>query len=163
MKRFISFIIASIMLFSILPLNGLAAEIEHVEKGDSVICTNLVLFDDYYILTTDASIQTTVQDDATPYAPVQRFTTKSYSHRIYDLNGAFIATFTTTVKGYYFYPSQEAEIVSVTGAYSNQAISGLSYRVEYNGNTATVNITLNGATIGSLGYKISTDGVISQL
>lgn len=165
MKKFLSITLA-LALVLVMGIPTYAAEesddnvqeaVESVQ-GDSVT-TNIIIWDDGNYICSTREIETVVEasEEITPYATS---VSKSYEHTITDRNGAFIATFTTTVKG--SYTSSSAKITSVTGSYSDAVISGLSYSVSYSGNTATVSITLNGATIGSLGYKISTSGVISQ-
>lgn len=134
-----------------------AVEAVNVVQGDAV-STDITIWDNGNYVCVTKKIETTeVSEGITPYATT---VSTSYEHTITDRNGAFVATFTTVVKG--TYSSSSARITSVTGKYSDAVISGLGYSTTYSGSTATVYITLNGATIGSLGYKISTSGVISQ-
>lgn len=166
MKKFYVRFFSLVAVLLLVASNGVvafAAENEdniEVVQGDSVI-TDVVIWDNgNYICTTKELETEEIECASEGIVPYATTVSKSYEHTITDRNGAFVATFTTVVKG--TYSSSSAKITSVTGTYSDAVISGLSYSTSYSGNTATVYITLNGATIGSLGYKISTSGVISQ-
>lgn len=162
MKRLFSFIFVICILLSSASIVS-AAENDYYVKGDIIVLNNLVLFDDYLIITTNDSDQSTTQNSVSPYAEVERFTQKTFNNIISDRNGAFIANFDVTVKGHYFYPSQEAEITLVIGFFSNQEVSGLTHTVFYNGDTATIYIKLNGVAIGTLSYRISPEGTIYRI
>lgn len=70
---------------------------------------------------------------------------------------------TLTITGEYSQMENTAVISSVTASYSEAQVSGLSYSVSYNGNTATIYILVNGASIGSLTYQLATNGSLQQI
>lgn len=130
-----------------------------IVKGSDIALDTVVIMDNFVCIT----VESEESEDASPYAYTEKETTKSFVHTITDRNGNFIATFTTIVSGIYSYADNYATITSVTGSFSNAVITGLSYTVSYSGSTATVYITLNGATIGSLSYKLYTNGSLLEV
>lgn len=134
---------------------------EPIVRGNPVRCENLTLLDggNYYCILLD-----TIQENENGVLSYpERETTKTFLHAIVDRDGDFVANLTVTVKGIYSQADNYAEITSVSGAYSDQQISGLPYSVSYNGNTAQLNVLLNGLKIGSVSYKLYTNGSLQQI
>lgn len=162
MKKVLSLLLIIVLLFAFCA-SASALELPNqdtVIQGRTLCADSVSLWDNgnYVCITLDhyAKYQSIV-----PCGPVQKHIFGYFTHQISDRNGRFVANFSTTVTGEV--TSVDATIVGVTGSFSNQALSGLSYSSTCSGNRATVYIKLNGATIGSLGYKISLDGTISEV
>lgn len=135
-------------------------------QGKTVFCENLVLLDDgnYYCILVE-----TVEDKSTiePLSYPERQKTKTFVHNLVDRNGLFVATITVTVSGVYSEVEKSAVINSVVASFSNEQTpglsAGLSYSVSYNGSTAQLNILRYGQRIGSLSYKLYTNGSLQQI
>lgn len=168
MKKFFLLLLSLITVVSLVSMNSVTAyaaeniaESNAIEivKGSDVIVDTVVLMGDYVCTTTDSEESSVIS----PYAYTEKEKTKSFVHNITDRNGALVAKFTTTVYGVYSYADDYATIISVSGSFSDAALSGLGYTVSYNGDTATVYITKNGLAIGSITYKLYTNGSLFEI
>lgn len=131
-------------------------EVEYeFEDGGVVVCDALILLDEDYYCVLQGSDE---DEEVSAYSYTEKEKTKTFYSTVRDRNGKFIADLTTVVTGVYSYADNYATINSITATYSNAVISGLSYTTAYNGSTATLYITLNGAVIGSITYKLYTNG-----
>lgn len=165
MKKILYYLLAVSLILS-MSITASASEafvnVEVPVQGTPVYCENLVLLDDgnYYCVLVE-----TVEDESAiePFSYPERQKTKTFIHSVNDRNGTFLATLTVTVSGVYSEVEQSAVITSVVASYSNAQISGLSYSVSYNGNTAKLNILLNGLGIGSVSYKLYTNGSLQTI
>lgn len=154
-KRLILLGLAVIVLLgNCLPV--FAAEDNTATQGEPVCCEGLTMLDNgnYYCILLDAV------EEAAVFSYPERQVTTTFTHDIVDRNGEFIAMMTTTVTGEYSEVEHTAVISSITAYYSNAQVSGLSYSVSYSGDTATIDILLNGLSIGSSTYKLTTNGSI---
>lgn len=166
MKKIFSFLFSFVFVLILLvgtSIPASAAETAFSRKKNEVIQGNTIHAEavDIWDGGNYVCITEKIETAEAPNGTVQPHIIESFKHTIWNSNGDFVAYFTSTVTG--VTTGVEATILSVTGSFSNAAVSGLSYSASCNGNRATVNILLNGAKIGSLGYKISLDGTISQV
>lgn len=125
--------------------------------GTDIICENIALWDNgnYICITTKTT------NDVLPYAPVQPQVIENFVHTITYSGGQHLATFETLVTGQV--TDVSATILAVNGHFSNTSYTDLSYSTSISGNKATVYIKKSGVTIGTITYKITLDGTISQI
>lgn len=140
-------------------LTAFASEDSAAVQGEPVYCENLTILDggNYYCVLVDT------MEGAEVFSYPERQVTKTFVHNILDRSGEFVAKMTLTITGEYSQMENTAVISSVTASYSEAQVSGLSYSVSYNGNTATIYILVNGASIGSLTYQLATNGSLQQI
>ena len=169
MKRFLTLFFAIVLAVSFGANNALKSyaseptvdtKVMDAVQGNPVICDSVLLLDNGYVCLTISSDES---DDSTPFGYTEREKSKSFTHQILDKDGVVLANFSTVVYGVYSYADNYARITSVSGNYSNAIITGLSYSVSYNGDTATVSIKLNGVTIGHIYYRLYTNGSLVEV
>lgn len=162
--KFLSFSLALFVFFSSSSavfaaenstINETASTQHKFECGNVVVCDSLILLDEGYYCILEGSDEC---EEISTYSYTEKVKTGTFYSTVSDRNGNFIADLTTVVTGVYSYADNYATINSISATYSNAVISGLSYTTAYNGNTATLYITLNGAIIGSMTYKLYTNG-----
>ena len=89
--------------------------------------------------------------------------TKVFSHAILDRNGNRMATLHTTVIGVYSEADNTASILSIDGYFSGEYADYSTCSTSINGNTGSISIFFNGVSSGTLTYRISTNGNISNI
>lgn len=171
MKKLVCLILPLMMIFFTSPICVSAvpvdaeiteeAEIEYLE-GKDIICSNIEILDNGFVaVLTSVSESETVLDMERSYPEKEK--TAVFSHTILDRNGEELGTFTATVKGIYSEADREAYLTSMTGTFSGTYASRLSYTSSINGQTGSVNIYFNGIKVGTLSYKIYTNGNIQNI
>lgn len=88
---------------------------------------------------------------------------KTFSHKVYDRNGALMATCYSTVTGTYSQADHLSQIDSITVTFNGDFASSFSYDTSTSGNLGYLNIYFNNIYLNKFNSKIATNGYISNI
>lgn len=88
----------------------------------------------------------------------EKFTTASYTHNVYDRNNKLIATFVTSLEGWYDRYTSWSEISYIGAYFTYSATSSLSLSNSRSGSNASTSLYLAGMLADTQYYSLSTTG-----
>lgn len=136
-------------------------EVEY-EKGEDLICWNLLLLDDGMVAFTQEISETDAVLDGSKGYP-EREKTKVFSHTIYDYNGNVMAVVYSTVTGIYTTVGHEAYLTSISGNPTGLFAHAITCSSSISGDTGSLNLYWYGVFLASFTYKIYANGSIRQI
>lgn len=176
-KIFLAFFL--ITFISVSPMNVFASEEEPVQNDDRYIGNaSISYFEDtgFIIVTMESDRNGNVigtmpeikeikqNGDAEICGEVAKTITRSFYSNVYYAGGELAGKITTTITGSYSQVKNWDQIEGVRAeAESVSPLLPLNTECSKSGDTATVRIKTNGTTIGSLKYRIYTNGPISPI
>ena len=160
MKKALSLLLSMAFLFALCAIASALETQEAVTQGRTVCADALVLWDNGNYACTTLAWSAAYQPDA-PCGAARKNVSAYFNHAITNGSSEFDADFSVTITGEV--SDNDAAITGLTVSLGNPSSGSISYHSLYSGSSATVYIKLNGAAIGSLGYKISLDGPISEV
>lgn len=93
----------------------------------------------------------------------EKQTSATFTHKVYDRNNILMATIKSTVAGTYSFADRTSQITDISASISGDFAHDFSTSSSLNGNQGTLYVYFNGLGAGSFTYKITTNGVISNI
>ena len=179
MKKITRSIFASTLLFSIVmcaTFSSASASSTESNTPDTIYGSDVILdlsLDEFSTVKrgSDVCLDITLEglqkdEEIIPFGNVDQTTTTSFSFDLLDRNGEYVTSTVVTVTGVFSQIEHAAAISKVTATFSGGKADRISYKPDIDGDTVTVTFYYTaGVTfpIGSTGFKISTNGNITQI
>lgn len=146
--------LAVLVLFALL-LNGCASEApgETTARTEGPGATEIGT-SSYSCVTGESETQQTITDSGTVWV-------KAFSHRVYDPNGEYVVTLTTTVIG--TAEDGTAVVSAIRGNLSDAQADGFTVSEHISGDTGTIVLYRNQMSVCHFQYRILSDGSVKFL
>lgn len=134
-----------------------------VQKGQDIILENVQAYPEQGIYIITEALGAGNSLNISPMTDTDRQVVESFRHTIYGSGGAVLAVCLATVTGTCSWVDNWAQIDSITASFAGNFAHDMSYTTSTGGQNGYLYLYFNGLSLGTMTYKITPNGNISNI